>query len=69
MITQQDIDDVAELADPIPLKTPLEMVRQFAMIMDHPLDENWKFNRDLEDLVNFLTRVMPVIALQQCSVN
>ena len=50
MITQQDIDDVAELADPIPLKTPLEMVRQFAMIMDHPLDENWKFNRDLEDL-------------------
>ena len=50
MITQRDIDDVAELADTIPLKTPLEMVRQFAMLMDHPLDENWKFNRDLEDL-------------------
>jgi len=50
VITQQDIDDVAEVADPIPLKTPLEMVRQFAMIMDHPLDENWRFNRELEDL-------------------
>ena len=50
MITQRDIDDVAELADPIPLKTPLEMVRQFAIAMDQPLDEKWLFNRDLEDL-------------------
>ena len=50
MITQQDIDDVAELADPIPLKTPLEMVRQFATAMGHPLDEKWRFNSDLEDL-------------------
>ena len=50
MITQQDIDDVAELADPIPLKTPLEMVRQFSIAMNQPLDKKWLFNRDLEDL-------------------
>lgn len=50
MITQQDIDDVASLADPLPVHTPLEMVRQFATAMGHPLDEKWRFNRDLEDL-------------------
>ena len=50
MITQQDIDDVASLADPLPVQTPLEMVRQFATAMGHPLDEIWRFNRDLEDL-------------------
>ena len=50
MITQQDIDDVASLADPLPVQTPLEMVRQFATAMGHPLDEKWRFNRDLEDL-------------------
>lgn len=64
MITQQDIDDVASPPEPLSddwvdefaksnhLKdyTPLDMVREFAIAMDHPLDENWKFNRDLEDL-------------------
>lgn len=50
MITQQDIDDVASLADPLTAQTPLDMVREFAIAMDHPLDERWKFNRELEDL-------------------
>lgn len=64
MITQQDINDVASPPEPLSddwvdefaksnhLKdyTPLDMVREFAIAMDHPLDENWKFNRDLEDL-------------------
>ena len=50
MITQQDIDDVAELADPLPVKTPLEMVREFAQCMGHPLDEKWHFNSALENL-------------------
>lgn len=50
MITQQDIDDVASPADPLPVQTPLEMVRQFATAMGHPLDEKWRFNRELEDL-------------------
>ena len=30
--------------------TPLDMVKEFATAMGQPLDENWKFNRDLEDL-------------------
>ena len=30
--------------------TPLQMVRQFATFMDHPLDENWYFNVKLEDM-------------------
>tara|TARA_R110001599_G_scaffold320587_1_gene530877 strand:+ start:361 stop:801 length:441 start_codon:yes stop_codon:yes gene_type:complete len=50
VITQQDIDDVASLADPLTAQTPLDMVREFAIAMDHPLDERWKFNRELEDL-------------------
>ena len=64
MITQQDINDVASPPEPLSddwvdefaksnhLKdyTPLDMVREFAIAMDHPLDERWKFNRELEDL-------------------
>ena len=55
MITQKDIDDVAsvdEFAKSNHLNdyTPLDMVREFAIAMNHPLDENWKFNRELEDL-------------------
>ena len=30
--------------------TPLQMVREFATSMDHPLDENWYFNIKLEDM-------------------
>jgi len=30
--------------------TPLDMVKEFAQCMDHPLDEQWRFNRNLEDL-------------------
>tara|TARA_R100000544_G_C2209317_1_gene51038 strand:+ start:37 stop:519 length:483 start_codon:yes stop_codon:yes gene_type:complete len=30
--------------------TPLEMVREFATAMEHPLDENWYFNIKLEDM-------------------
>ena len=30
--------------------TPLDMVKEFAECMDHPLDEQWRFNRNLEDL-------------------
>ena len=64
MITQQDIDDVASPPEPLSddwvdefVKsnhledyTPLQMVREFATSMDHPLDENWYFNIKLEDM-------------------
>ena len=30
--------------------TPLDMVKEFAQCMDRPLDEQWRFNRNLEDL-------------------
>ena len=30
--------------------TPLDMVKEFAQCMDHPLDEQWRFNSALENL-------------------
>ena len=30
--------------------TPLDMVKEFAQCMDHPLDEKWQFNSALENL-------------------
>ena len=64
MITQEDIDAVAELAEPLPQaglhdmpddwdkhrhSSPLEMVSDFASRMEQPLGEKWKFSKKLED--------------------
>ncbi len=55
MITQQEINDFAEYdrEDKInDLKdyTPLDMVKEFATAMDHPLDEKYGHSRKLEGL-------------------
>lgn len=64
MITQEDIDAVAELAEPINqagwdgvdpdwatlYMSPLEMVRQFTEKMGQPLDQAWAKDKNLEKL-------------------
>lgn len=55
MITQQEINDFAEYdrEDKInDLKdyTPLDMVKEFATAMDHPLGEKYGYSRKLEGL-------------------
>lgn len=69
MITQEDIDAVASLAEPLDKKelnqagwdhvepdwvvnhmTPYEMVRDFAVRMEQPLDQKWQKDADLETL-------------------
>ena len=55
MITQQEINDFAEYdrEDKInELKdyTPLDMVKEFATAMDHPINEKYGYSRKLEGL-------------------
>ena len=51
MITQQEIDDFAEYdreAATDHTRSPLDMVKEFAVAMDHPLDEKYGYSRKLE---------------------
>ena len=53
MITQQEIDDFAEYdreAATDHTHSPLDMVKEFAVAMDHPLDEKYGYSRKLEGL-------------------
>ena len=53
MITQQEIDDFAEYDRETATehtRSPLDMVKEFAVAMDHPLDEKYGYSRKLEAL-------------------
>ena len=66
MITQEDIDAVAELAEPLPQAglhdmpddwdkvypiTLMEMVSDFATAMEQPLGEKWQFSKKLSEFI------------------
>ena len=55
MITKQEIDDFAEydredMINHFRDYTPLDMVKDFAKAMDHPLGEKYGYSRKLEGL-------------------
>ena len=53
MITQQKIDDFAEYNGEYATdhtRSPLDMVKEFAVAMDHPLGEKYGYSRKLEGL-------------------